>query len=75
MVSHFDQVLRSYVDKDQKPGYAELVHRSPPAATDSVCHMIEQVHVDEQKDMIPFSVSAVEINIKCAEIPDLNDGK
>jgi hypothetical protein len=37
--------------------------------------MVEQIHVDEQKDMIPFSVSAVEIDIKCAEIPDLYDGK
>ena len=70
MISHFDYILHSDVDKNQKPGYAELIDRSPPSAADSVCHMIEQIHINKQKDMVPFSVSAVKIDVKCTEIPE-----
>ena len=37
--------------------------------------MLEQVHIDKQKHMVANAVSAVDIDIKRGEVPDLNNGE
>ena len=37
--------------------------------------MIEQIHIDKQKNMIPYSIPSIQIDIKSTEIPDLYNCK
>ena len=72
---HLDQVLDPDVDEDQGPGQVEAAVVAVPVAPDTLPDEIEQVHVDEEEDVLPLAVAAVQIDIEGRIVPDLNDGQ
>ena len=50
-----------------------LVLKALPVEAGPLSDVVEQVHVQEQGDVIPQAVAAVHVDIEGGEVPDLDD--
>ena len=66
------EILHADVHEDQRPG--NVVHRvvGVPVRPRSLADEVQQKHVEEQENMLPDAVLAVDIDVIGGKVPDLN---
>ena len=67
-----DRVLDRQIQDDEPPRCQEPVH-SLAVGADAPPQIVEQVHVDKQKDMVQHTVRTVTVDQDGAHVPDLQD--
>ena len=75
MITHLYNMLDRYVNEYQRPRDRVFIHRSLPPYARAVRHKIQEKHIDEEENVIPNSVSAVDVYIKRGKIPNLYNGE
>ena len=73
MMPRLDKMLHGDVNQNQRPSYTKPVAVLRPVRRNTRGHMVQQVHIREQKDVISYAVSAVEVDVKRAEHPNLDN--
>ena len=73
MMPRLDKMLHGDINQNQRPSYTKPVAVLRPVRRNTRGHMVQQVHIREQKDVISYAVSAVEVDVKRAEHPYLDN--
>ena len=75
MIAALNSVLHSYVYQYQSPGDMILILKNIPVHAGAFTDVIQQIHIQEQGNVIPYSVAPEHIDVKSREIPDLDHGQ
>ena len=67
------EILHRQIQQDQGPGRVVLGIHAHIRAPDPFRQVVQQIHVDEQPDVVRRGIGAVAVDVQGTEVPDLQD--
>ena len=73
VISQLNPILYPYVENYETPGDVILSLICYPVVYCALPQKINEIHINDEKNVISDSIPSVQIHIECSEVPDLDD--